>query len=274
MSFYERIMAPPSFWSAKLWEVLPACLYWNGFLTEWEWDDLLNPKNHPATSEKEEKQILARAERVLKMHFEIVEKILHKSMHGYPHEKSYKVTAHEFIRYAISNDYQPHDLRAVIDDLEKSNRLDIPILLEAFIKRSTPRLASAILDPRFKKTRIPQCNCSIKGKKSNCCIREFLKNKAKKLHRDQVKECAKKINCTFEMKKGRMATPSEIYNTPIFQTCLKRLRDPINPEIIMKYPSSLIVKNWIPQAIGKREKGRPSAKKIKEKVVKESIHKN
>lgn len=262
MSFYERIMGTTkNFWNERIWSLLPACLYWNGFPIQWSLDDLVNPDKHPSLSAKEEKKILARVNRVIKMNFEIIEKILKRSMHGYCYEKSYEVTPHEFIRYAMSNDYPPYNVEILLEELQQSARSDKISLLEAFQKRTTPRLATEMFDPLFRKIRIPKCNCFKNGKHSDCCIHKLAKLKGQHLHREQVKKCALKINQDCLISRGRKATPKEIYGSPAFQSCLKRLRSPLDADIVVSYPRSIIVKNWIPQAIGKRSKGRPRIQK-------------
>ncbi|NNM43017.1 MAG: hypothetical protein HKM07_01565 [Chlamydiae bacterium] len=264
-TFYEKIMGigPKNLWNKNIWNVLEACLYWNGFPEHWSWDDLYSSEDYRITSEKDVNKIVASMKRVRKMHFEIIDKILDQTMFGERIGESYHITPYEFVKFAKARGYKPKNFSVLLEDLEQSscqNKVDI---LHAFRKRATPSLASAILPMALKKNKLPKCNCSKNGKHADCCLHKFIESKKKCLHRAQVKEVAEKINLNFLRGKGRKATPSEIYNTVEFQNCLKRLKDPHNPDLVVRYPRSIIIKNWIPQAIGKRAKGRPRIKKRK-----------
>jgi hypothetical protein len=210
-----------------------------GFPTHWSWDELFKPGNHPTSSTEEEVKALARVKRVHTMYFEIMGKINRGLMHGYPNNGKLHVTPYEFIRYAKSKNMRPFSA-TVFDELERSNRPDHISILEAWSRRSSPRLAS----------------CDLKDRKGSNPTWSH-----KKIHRELAKECAKKIYTDLQIR-GIEPHPKEIYGHPEFQTCLKRFRDLCDRSIIITYPSSLVIKNWIPQAVGRRpRRGRPLKRK-------------
>ena len=232
-------------WSKELWELREACFYWMGFPLQWTWEELFNPSNHPTSSTEEESKALARVQRIHTMYFEISDKVSKKLMHGYLKNGVLYVTPYEFIRYAKSKSIQPFS-PSVFQELEQSNRLDYISILEGWARRSSPRLASFEL--KTKNGGNPLWS-------------------PKKIHRELAKECAKKIDTDAQIKEGIRLTPKSIYSHPEFQTCLKRFRDPCDRDIIITYSPSLIIKNWIPQGIGRRpNRGRPLKRKRKNKT--------
>lgn len=242
--------------------VLAACLYWNGLPTNWSMSDLWDIDKFPSSTKREKVKEWARRHRVLDMTFEIVKKIRKGQIKGTFHDENngpYFVSPQEFFKYAYSRGYDPHDLEKMRQDLCFAPP-NIQSAIYEMKKREIPALASAILD--LKKRKLPKCAC---GGKIACCVHNVLGSASLSLHRKQVKECAKKINIDCMATRGRKATPQEIYTSRSFQSCLKRLRDPKDPETTIQYPKSIIMKNWIPQAIGKRgTRGRPRIKKRKQ----------
>ena len=236
VSLLQEVLNPVPFWSKDRCPLLWACLYWNGFPTHWNRDDLINLDNHHAKTVKEAKKQRGRFQRLLTMHQSALDHVKNGTLKCIKMEEPY-VTPFEFARFCAAQRWMP--VVKVFRELKNASSNIAAAIIEIFEERAPPpALASQVIKNTTKSLKM--------------------------LHRDQVISEANKIFINHRATHGEELTPTEIYKHPNFQICLKRLRDA--EDCIVSYPRKEVIKRWIPSGVPKRlEVGRP--KKIKKSPI-------
>ena len=240
-------------WDLTMWNLLTACLYWHELPLDSTREDLLNfdkqrlrPRSrlcqallgHDGPSVGYNKN-LSKMRRALKMEEMFLEKKKKGLVHCYEGNGMVFVTPDEFTRFAYAQKKWLTE-RNKRDLMTASEAVQFKITDIIARKHRPPSLRSMINDLVFTKTK-PQA-----------------KNFARKRHKSQVVEYARRIVFDAVEKTGVAMTPTMVFNLKEFKPILKELLDWENPDPkkVVRYSKRQICR-WLAEVVPQSKNGSP-----------------
>lgn len=240
-------------WALVLWNLLTACLYWHELPLDMTRDDLCNFDQQRLRSGSrlcqallghggpsvEYNKNLSKVKQALKMEEMFLEKKKRGLVHCFEGNGMVFVTPDEFTRFAYAQ-------KKRLTERNKQDLMTAPEAVQFKIvdiisrKHRPPKLSSSISDSVFSMTK-PQA-----------------KNFARRAHKRQVKEHAKKIVLDIGAKRGVAMTPTMIFELKEFKPIFKELLDwsKHDSKNVVKYTKRQICR-WIAEVVPQSKNGRP-----------------